>query len=57
MRCRVDLTTDPISLRVLAADGYEHHKLDEIGQDAIVEVGVGAIIEAPNEKDAKSASR
>ena len=40
MRCRVNFETDPISLTILAADGYEHAKLDKTGQDSILEVGI-----------------
>lgn len=45
MRCRINLESDPISLIILSADGFEHGKLDCVGHDGIVEVGIGGIIE------------
>ena len=38
MLCRVNLETDPISLTIIAADGFEHTELDKEGHDALVNV-------------------
>ena len=43
MRVRINLESDPISLVVLAANGYEHDKLESLGNEAIVEVVLAAI--------------
>ena len=40
MRVRINLKSDPISLTILAADGYEHKKMDAVGHDGIVEAGI-----------------
>ena len=40
MRVRINLKSDPILLTILAADGYEHKKMDEVGHDGIVEAGI-----------------
>jgi len=45
MKCRINLDSDPISLIILAADGHKHAKLDNIGHDGIIEVGIENIIE------------
>ena len=36
MKCRLNLTSDPISLTILAADGDEHKQLDAAGHDGLV---------------------
>lgn len=38
LMCRLKLTTDPISLVILSADGYAHKTLDGIGNDGRVNV-------------------
>ena len=40
MRVRINMKSDPISLTILAASGYEHKKMDEVGHDGIVEAGI-----------------
>lgn len=45
MRCRINFESDPISLTIIAADGYEHLKLEDVGHNGIIEVGIGEIIE------------
>ena len=45
MRVRINLKSDPISLTILSADGYEHKKMDEVGHDGIVEAGIGGVVE------------
>ena len=38
MKCRINLDSDPISLTILSADGYEHAKLDGGGHDGIIDI-------------------
>ena len=40
MKCRINLDSDPISLIILSADGYEHAKLDGGGHDGIIDVDI-----------------
>ena len=40
MRCRINYDTDPISLTVIAAYGFEHDQLDAAGHNGIIEVSI-----------------
>lgn len=40
MKCGINYDTDPISLTIIAADGYEHKKLDEVGHGNIIDIGI-----------------
>jgi len=40
MKCRINLDSDPISLIILSADGYEHAKFDGGGHDSIIDVDI-----------------
>ena len=46
MQCRVDLKSDPISLKILAADGTEHKVLDDTGHNGFVTVPLGPVLHA-----------
>ena len=49
MRCRVNLKSNPISLTIIAHDGYDSMKLEAAGHDGLVDVGLGCI---PNPESA-----
>ena len=40
MKCKINYDTDPISLTIIAADGYEHRELDIIGNNGFIEVEI-----------------
>lgn len=43
MICRVDLTSDPISLIIISANGKEHMSLDDVGHDGFIGVDLAPL--------------